>query len=181
MAIAALLLGTHTALAQHEGHGAPPGKGVQSVTRDVASLATLLKQSDGSLRAIERAVEETNPRLVGASLEDFLQAMDGIEAYFDAASGDPGRTLKDATKTQRALERHAARLGDLSRRATAELRDGLSAALDACDRAADATAAAGARKPHRRSPRTQATTAASAAAVAGITEHGGTTLRLVLP
>lgn len=105
--IAALLLGTHTDFAQHEGHGAPSGRGVQGGTRDVASLATLLKQSDGSLRAIERAVEETNPRLVGASLEDFLQAMDGIEAYFEVG-GDPGRTRKDATKTQRALDATAA-------------------------------------------------------------------------
>ncbi len=141
-ALTALLAAGHVALAQHEGHGAPIGRGDQSVTRDVASIATSLKYSDESLRAMARAVDGGDPRSLGGALEDFLGAMDGIEAYFDAA-GDPERTRKEASKAERALERHAARLGDLSRRAPAELRDGLSAALDACQRARDAASAAG--------------------------------------
>lgn len=140
--VTALFFWGHIALAQHEGH-APRDRGAERVTRDAPSVATLLKHSDESLRAIGRALEGSDPRLLGDPLRDFVGAMDAIEAYFDAAGGDPERTRKEATKAQRALERHAARLGDLSGRAPEDLKEGLSAALDACDRALDATAAAG--------------------------------------
>lgn len=151
----ALLLATHSAFAQHERHqGQAPrsSRGAEGASRAAGNVGKLLKLSDEALRGMERAVERSGPRLLGDAVQEFVGAMDALEVYFDADGNDPDRIRKDASKTERALERQGGRLAELSAQAPAEFRDGLSAALDACQRARDAAAAAYAEAQERLGP-----------------------------
>lgn len=120
--------------------GNPPRPPQADSRVPVLALSRLLATSDQALRAIERAVEENDPRAIAEWMEAYATAMASVETYIEEAV--PARIAKDLPKLEKALARHRILLGDLAERSSTEHRQALGAALDASNRALDAVASA---------------------------------------
>ncbi len=139
-ALATSLLPATRLSGQDHAHETTTGHPRQVEPTGAVPLSGLLAASDQAVRAIEVAAQEGDPVALAEAAEDFASAMASVERYLEEAEST--RIARDLPRLEKALARQRDRLQALADRSSTQPRAVLGEALDASDRALDATSAA---------------------------------------
>lgn len=145
----AFLFMTGASLAQQTAHQHDQGRAT-SIQDDPkaegaalrASPQEILKSSDDSLRAIEKAVRQKDGRALSSSMKEYRKSMEMVESYFDKLSSDSEDFAGKVSQAEKSLDRQIMLLNRLGSQTPSEFRADLKTVLESAQRVRDGLTAA---------------------------------------